>query len=138
MYLNVIMDVLQADSTLVNAVDYMIAEAPRVEMDLNGSKQTVICLYDSVVADDKWLSTYRDVKKSKVTISIDVVSSYGNNDSYCNYIIEYIYDMISDITSFSDVGWVLHTNNYNVDSNPTVPGRWQGTIKITCDYFEDT
>jgi hypothetical protein len=137
-YMNAILDLLNADSVLVNGVDEIIASAPHKEMDLSKPRQTVICVSDQVVADDKFLSTYRDAQKSKITIKVECVSSFGNNDQYCSSIIDYIYDIFSNISSLTDTGWILHLNSSNVDVVPLDPAKWQGTLALTCDLFTDT
>jgi hypothetical protein len=137
-YMNSILDLLNSDATLVGGVDEILASAPRKEMTLDGSRQTVICCSDQVVAEDRYLSTWRDAQKSKITIKIECVSSYGNNDQYCSTIIDYIYDIFSNISSLTDTGWILHINSYNVDTIPLDPAKWQGTLTLTCDLFTNT
>ncbi len=137
-YLDQIMSMLQADATLVGSVDAMVAESPHEELDLSGTTKTVLCLYDSIDTEDKWMCLYRDVKKSKIVIKIEIVSSNGNNDSYCSLITDYVYNMMSDLTTFQDIGWVLHINNYKSDVIPEKPARWKGTITLDAFLFENT
>jgi hypothetical protein len=137
-YMNAILDLLNSDSVLVGGVDEIIASAPHKEMSLNGVRQTVICCSDQVVADDKFLSTYRDVQKSKIVIKIECVSAFGANDQYCSTIIDYIYDIFYDISSLQDIGWRLHLNSASVDVVPLDPAKWQGTLSLTCDLFTNT
>jgi hypothetical protein len=136
-YIQQLMERFQSDETLLNGVDLLIAESPRTDIELDGPNKTILSVYDKIVVEDRWLSVYRDVVKSTVTITIEVLSSNGDTDAYCDNVIIYLVGMLEDLTTMSDTGWYLHINSLTADVVPERPGRWKGSIVLNAFLFEN-
>jgi hypothetical protein len=140
-YLDQIMELLQADATITGACDLLLAECPRDDIELTGPNQMILALFtQAVTKEDRWKSQYRDVEKSDLKIVIEVLSGKGDNDYFCNVLVEYITNKMSTITTFLDVNatWVLHIDSYVSDVTPDDrPGRWKGTTTLTGALFEN-
>lgn len=134
-----LVSILQIDDTLTNAIDQLIAESPRSDVDLNGPHRTIVCVYDKGTIENKFLSVWRDAEKTDLTLVIEVLSSMGDTNSYCENVVTYIVQMLSDLTTLQDTGWILHIRSTIVDVIPHEQhvGQWKGTITMSCNLFSD-
>jgi hypothetical protein len=113
-----------------------IAELPRSDMNLSGSKKTVVGM--TIVSSSKesyFMSTIRGYVRSSIVVQVEVLTAYENNDKHCRAVVEELSNIFSNEKYFGSYRIIIDGIKSDVKPSET-PARWSGSISLNITRFD--
>jgi hypothetical protein len=113
-----------------------IAELPRSDMNLNGSKKTVVGMTIVNSSQESYfMSTIRGYIRSSVAVQVEVLTAYENNDKHCRAVVEELTNVFSNEKYFGSYRIIIDSIKSEVKPSET-QGRWSGLMNLSITRFD--